>query len=254
LILKIFKLGINLGLLIKNGVVIVDDSINDHMITTTNGNPKRQFIKNINGEIDVTSIFTRTKRKSDHEKVGDSSPIIYALKKKQGLKTTRESILKLRDSASEIIASIDVKPGSLLVCTPSSFNIVEIFAKRFAKQKLINYETDVFSKSTKESAISDFEKALCLINDYKSKKEIKNIVDKMASNPDPILSLKEVPPKYRQYINPVVLKKTITAKNIILVDDLVSSGTTLICAKNQIQSICPESEISGLSLISSLSK
>jgi len=75
-----------LGLRVENNVVVVDHAMNEHLLTTAEGNPSEDTVE----ELRVISVFQRRfnsaklARKRDEKVIGDNCPLIYALKGKDG--------------------------------------------------------------------------------------------------------------------------------------------------------------------------
>ena len=246
---------IKLGLLITGNLVSVEHNIKDHLITTENGNPKISQVSTNNGNIEVFSIFTRLKnnakfRRNRHEKkLGDNCPLIYALKNKDGLKTNISSIKELTRVGYEILKkNFKIDSKTVIVCAPSGHSLVKILASRIGKQYNVPVHFDIFLKSSKEDAILKIEKAMKTVGSYLERKELENLKEKL--NRSSGLSMKDIPTKHRHIIQPLVLNKRLKFDNVIIVDDLIATGTTFVSAKNLLTSNRCCSNVRGLSLFS----
>lgn len=244
-----------MGLAINNNLVYIDHSINDHLITTHANNPKINIKANPKGCIMVASIFTRLKSTSQGRKarqtkrVGDNCPLIYALKNKDNLYTNIYTIKQMLIEGRQIIKKIKfIDSKTSLICTPSSHKIVLQFANEIAKLTGAVVHKDVFVKASVQSARDDINNAISMADNYLTKKDLKQVLKNLSTASN--LSMKDIPTKYRSFINPLVLVNPIFSDQIILVDDLVATGGTLICAKNLARQSQLSKDIRALSLFS----
>ena len=128
---------------------------------------------------------------------------------------------------------------------------MEHFAKVAGESLNIPVYTNALAKASVASAIIDLQNAANNSTSYEDKKLLNNQIKKL--NGKTILALKDVPPKLRSHINPVTLGTNASnLGNIYIVDDLVSSGTTLIAAKNVLNATGTTQAVGGLSLFSNV--
>lgn len=248
-----------MGLVIEGTRVLVDHASKDHLVTTPEGNPKSYRIKNKHGELDVYSVFTRlkssgrsrTRAAQAGKPVGDNCPLIYALKGKEDLSTDTNSIKLLVRSGKIIVQSFGARDGDVLICAPSSHTLVSHFATLLGKQLGIPVVSGTLAKSTIESAVADIDVAIALATCRNDRKDLIGVKRKLSDQKT--LALKEVPVKYRSSIRPFVCTQKALGdeqRNLILVDDLVASGTSLIGAKNVLNEKYPGRSFRAITLFS----
>lgn len=250
-----------MGLVIQGMKVLVDHESKEHLVTTVAGNPRRYKMKNAHGHVDVFSIFTRLKAASRERRdredrlIGDNCPMIYALKGKDGLSTGYRSVREMLLVGTEIVARAhEASPwadDTVIVCVPSSHSIVGHVATRL--QELLKFPIvhGLLAKTSVESAVADLNQAMSLIPDYKDRKHIQNTIQKVSEQD--VFALKYVSGRYRPCIRPVVLGPTPVEnpyRSILLVDDLVSTGTSLITAKDVLLAGQQGQNVTALTLFS----
>lgn len=251
-----------MGLVIQGMKVLVDHNSKEHLVTTVAGNPKRSKVENANGEVEVFSIFTRLKATSQERRnragrhIGDNCPMIYALKGKEGLSTGYRSVREMLLVGAAIVdhahQTAPWPAGTVIVCVPSSHSIVRHLAGKLSKQLGFRVQEGLLVKASVASAVEDLERALAQSENYAEKKDLKNVIQKLKKQ-EGVLSLKDVSTRYRERIQPVMLGSKADCapfESILLVDDLVSTGTSLITAKNVLKSNKQGLNFSALSLFS----
>lgn len=248
-----------MGLVIDGTRVLVDHASKEHLLTTPDGNPKRYKIKNKHGELEVFSVFTRLKSSGRNRSrvaradapVGDNCPLIYALKGKANLTTDANSVKLLVRSGRKIIESFEPREGEVMVCAPSSHSLVSNFATLVGKQLNLAAVPNTLIKASVESAIQDVEVAIALATDPLAKKDLVSIKRKLGDQT--VLALKDVPTKYRSLIRPFVAghgELGEEQRDVILVDDLVASGTSLIGAMRALEAKYPGTRFRAITLFS----
>jgi len=248
---------LDVGIEIEGNLVYINHDVNDYLVTEANSprNPKVYMKKNINGDIEIYSLFSRLKKKRDKDSKGDNCPIIYALKGLDGLKTNIYTIKELINSGKISMESIDcIDKNTVLICMPSKYRIPNYLAKKISDYTGAQIINSVFNKCDINSAISDIEYYIQKIKDQSIKSSLKFIVKNIMEQKD--FSMKNIPPKYREIINPLRIKSdfnlNLSGRKIILIDDLVSTGSTLISAKNTLINTQKENDIKAITLISSV--
>ena len=189
-------------------------------------------------EYDVISIFKRTELYDIDNRQRDGNPFIYALKNKNGwkFKITDEEIYKYIRRFLEVCKKIDSKYDTIII-TPSSSDINEKFMKVISKQvnadKIIN---EYFVKISVEEIIDDD-----LIDLDQIQKDYPNDFNKVISKihrsfrrmKGTSFEAKYVNKEYLKYIKYISsnddenLRQYIDNKNILLLDDTISSGETI---------------------------
>lgn len=234
-------------------LVTVDHSNNHFCITTPQGNPAEITL----GTLKVTSIFARTKGKRDINTPGDNSPMLYVLKGLHDLHTRRRDIGMLYASFREILPAY-VGAGfqwDWIVSLPSSSPVCSRFAERVLKhtqQGVCQHNALV-----KITAVE----VLRSVDDLKIKAADKTVLKtdifRFISNngeeaPFQIKSIRRV--KLRKHINPLTwgrVSATPPPRGILLIDDMVTSGASLVNAEAILKHRYPLAHIEALTLFGS---
>lgn len=247
-----------MGLVFQGTKVLIDHASKEHLVTTVAGNPKRYKVENEHGDLDVFSIFTRLKATSRERRnrsvrlIGDNCPMIYALKGKDKLTTGYRSVREMLLVGTQVVQqNFTCAKDTVIVCIPSSHTIVGHLAKQLGKHLQLQVVEGLLSKASVRSAVADIEHAIKLSKDYKERKDLQNILQHVKKQE--VFALKDVPPGYRHLIAPVVIGSNLVKSpytSILLVDDLVSTGSSLITAKNVLRSNKQGKDFTALSLFS----
>jgi hypothetical protein len=245
------------GFCIENNCVYVDHKTRDYCETHDKVEP---IFTTTKCGLVVYSIFLRRSNKTLKKDVGDNCPMIYALKKQQGLYTTLHQAFHFSQSSQMILNRFLVdRSYDCVVPMPSSSNISMILAKRVIKVQggtgFIGL--DLLVKVSLEDALKqviDHENL-----PYEVRSTLARSIRAKLKLGDSKLSLKEIKPEFRKYLTPIKRSSTdfrqshmISPQKILLVDDLLSTGVTLIHAKQLLQSMFPHAEIEALCLFSAL--
>lgn len=251
--------GINVDKL--NKTVSLTDSHNKGVDFTLENNP---IYDNING-IDVISIFKRSKIDTDAKKNLDGNPFIYALKGKDDWKfdITDEEITRYIRRFLQVCKKIKGHYDTIITI-PSSSDINKKFMKVISRQVKSEYNLEgLFSKLSIETIINndliDIEQ---IKKDYPNSKKADDVVneiyDSLDKMPTDDFEAKRIRKKYLKYIKYITLGDKINAmdkindKDILILDDIMSSGTTISqCVENIRETFLPKS-ITVITLLSAL--
>lgn len=231
----------------------VDHSHNDFAVTTVDGNP---ITANYQG-LSVTSIFKRTMNRR-RKGVGDNSPILYAFKGMHGLRTQYGTVASLTANFYQILDKFLEQRGEgwdLIIPVPSSHQIANIVAKRVMRE--VSGATLEVSALRKVSAGQVKSQVRGLQIKSKDKSQLGQYVNRFIKyngvNVD--FQMKSITdPKLRKHINPVSfgsLNARTPPMRVLLVDDMVTSGTSLNFARQAIVERYPLVEVHALTLLSS---
>lgn len=226
------KLGIDVN---QRKQVTFNISHDNRVVTSISKNPKLSMIGR-SPKTPVYSIYRRTKS-GDYRR--DGNPLMYALKGINNYSISLNELFKFRNSFLAILNAIhsQLPPGNkIIIAMPSSSPVVNLFAKRISR-RFGAQMIDLFMKCTVQEVLSDFHTNFSLSQIKKSDKgDVQRLLAELSSSvPNSIFSMKIVPNKIRKYfqplkINPQANLAPLNGVQIILVDDLLSSGVTLICA------------------------
>ena len=204
----------------------------------------------------ISAIFSRVAAKGYG---GDGNALIYALKRINNYHISNSELKRFLPEFFAILNKITVtSQQTLIIPLPSSKNIPLILAKR-AMRVIPNssISTSAFVKKTSHEVMNDLI-ALNLPFQFRSLSKEKNKLIKILSIADPgkIFEMKLVTDKkLRTYISPIKLSPHFNStSSILLVDDLISSGSTFISARNILLQSNIGISFSGLSLLGPLPK
>lgn len=242
---------------ISNNLVTVDHAHNDFCVTTPNGNPAILFL----GDLKVTSIFSRTKGKRDRSLPGDNSPMLYALKGMHGLITRPRDIGMLCLSFRQILPVFlsNTSQWDWIVPLPSSSSVCNRFASMVQKRTQIGIcQPNALDKVTSAEVLR-CTRGLKISSKDKSAihEDVKRFISSNSlETPFQIKAIKRT--KLRKYINPLmwgsILCSTKPPQRILLVDDMITTGTSLVCAENIIRARYPNVRIEALTIFGSSRK
>lgn len=247
-----------MGLRINGLHVQVDHTHNRLLHTGRAGNPVIQKIPHNKPSLTVYSTFQRLKAPAatkNHKKShGDNCPLLYALKGKDNLKTTLSDIKLLLLHFDAILDDIMNKTQKYdaVIVMPSSHAISKIYATRLARK----YQCDLLDNIFQKITVADAQKMLEM-TDLASphKRSIDSKLKKQAANGQTNFSLKDIPINFRPHFPPLTMtaEQSINDyKKILLADDLLSTGTTLLTGKNLILNCVPDASIDASCLFSAV--
>lgn len=238
----------------ENKLVMVDHSHNNFCVTSPKGNP---VIQKLNNSLKVTSIFTRTKAKRERSLLGDNCPMLYALKGMHKLKTRRRDIALLCASFHRIFP-VFLNDGFVwdwIVPLPSCHPICSRFAHKVHKHSqfgivqpktIIKVSAEQILLNVKQLNIKSADKALL-------SSDIRRFIKNNCLKTD--FQIKALKSHLRHHINPFiwgsVLQDTVPPSKILLIDGMITSGSSLINASNILKHHYPHVEIEALTLFSS---
>lgn len=229
--------------------VTLNDDHQKRLVTCVNRNPTMSTIDGLT----ITSIYQRTKSGDTSR---DGNPFIYALKRKDGYSIDNQDLYRFRESFRTIARKVlSSTQGTAIVLMPSSHPVVYRFAIRIARMSGLPLINNYFCKATVGDVLQNFD-----LSTVKSqhKKDVKRVLAtyRKLSPIEPVM-LKKIDNKIRRYFSPLAINPAYTGPavegRIILADDLLSTGTTLLNAKRLLnhqgtfcnQAICLLSSLSS---------
>lgn len=194
----------------------------------------------------------KEKRRAGKRPIGDNCPMLYAMKQKDGLYVESETVEQLYEYAKNSIRQTFQNnfPFDTVIVIPSNHDICSRLAKIISKLYSVYVIDEYFVKNSHQTAIDAIKKNKDITSDIKQ--HIKNAINRDKNK----LTIKYVNAKYRKYVpilrwNHVELPPN--TKNILLIDDIFSSGSTLANAADIIKNSSPKVEnISALTLFGAL--
>lgn len=229
--------------------ILFNDTHQKLVNTNINSNPTTKIVHNIS----IYSIYKRVKTRSNK---WDGNPLIYALKNQKGYRLSKNELKKFLYSFHYILNKLlEDKSYDLILILPSSSNIARILSKRvvrYLNKNLIVQE--IFEKYSIGEVVDNID--ITVIKNQSKQKEIKRQLSKLKKvDRDKSFSMKNIPPKVREYFNPIKLKSKFDFneyKNILIVDDLLATGNSIKSARDIIISQNSEIKVEGLCLFSGL--
>ncbi|HCF3841121.1 TPA: phosphoribosyltransferase [Pseudomonas aeruginosa] len=209
--------------------------------------PHRQM----NGELEVYSIFRRRKARGND---GDGNPFIYALKGLNRYSISKEELWRFRPNYRRILGDfMGREPHDRIVPMPSSKPIARYVARTAKRcQQESQLDVSLFRKRTMGEVLPEIEAKLGSGEiPEKFHRDTKQLLSVLSKSPASEFSMKHVPQTLRGFVSPLALNNDIdvTDAKILLVDDLLSSGTTLRTAHELLMS-AGASSVSALCLLS----
>lgn len=192
--------------------------------------PARNPVVQMVGDLTVVGIFRRTKT-GDREH--DGNPLIYALKGKNGYRLTYGAARRLLADARQIIPQIAaVGSCDVIVPMPSSSNVARYVARELGRAYALAPE-ERFRKATVGEALAWMlppeQVAPALRRAYTA--QLRTMQHLPTGS---LVQMKEVRESVIRPLVPAVTADVLTdlaGKRIMLVDDLLSTGSTLRSAK-----------------------
>jgi hypothetical protein len=243
-----------MGLNIDGDLVDVDHSHNQLLNTGRHGNPVVQHVPPGQAELVVYSSFQRHKaprtlsRDRDNRSRGDNCHLLYALKGKDGLRTSFGAIRRLMLHFDAIVEDMVDQSGDYdaVIPMPSGHSISRQYAQRLARRYGCDIHLGLFEKISKARARE-------LLEQSELKSSDKRRVANRLGKDDGDFSLKDIPTSYREHFPPVTLRHELLpagCTRFLLADDLLSTGTTLLAARRQILAAVPGARVDAACLFS----
>lgn len=246
-----------MGFQIVDNVVVVDHDLNLHADTRTTNNP-RSFMYD---GITVHPVFYRMNDETRSSgSPGDNCPFIYALKQKDGLKVRYSGIKSLHKNFSTILGYIAGGGASYqyLVPIPSASSIASVLTERFRRvASNVTVEAGWLKKATIENALANADALNTKVvpsSDIRVLRSELNRQRKM-NGAHSSYSSKRMPAGLRKHVQPLSLHGTDfpeDVNHITFVDDLISSGTSMLCARDLLREIYPGAVFSVVALFGPL--
>ena len=234
-----------MGIDVNNAKVVTLNPAHENRVAT---DPQQAIATAKYGPLDVISLFRRRRTKHDND---DGNPLIYALKGIRGYTIAISDVRRLVTNAREILPRALIgQTYDIVVPLPSSSPVSIILAKRVAA----NYPViECLDKATVAEVLA----AAPAPNAVKERDRsyFTSQLARMQDAPgNDVIQMKSVMLRIRQYFDPLssnVLVSECVDRNVLLVDDIVGSGTSLISAQKALLAAGATS-VSALTLLSRL--
>lgn len=243
-----------MGFRIQSNYVLVEHENNAYSDTRVASNPTT--INTKDGLL-IHILFKRlSKGNTDNTKLGDNCPLIYALKGIEELTISYSQFKLFYMNFCEILSKFREQNTlfDFVIPIPSSSNISNLLARKVSE--MITESTLHTSLLRKITVSECYDLIRPLRQDRRHKKMLMKIDSELKRQQKTVgvhgsFSMKKIKLQYREYIQPIALNVHSfenPSPRILLVDDLVSSGTTLQCAKSVIISSIPEATVDAITL------
>ena len=247
-----------MGFKVIGNLVIVDHSMNHYAITTpTKKRSPCSCTKKNTGflNLSIYSIFYRSVIDRKLHKLGDNCPLLYALKGKQNLVVTKDSMKDLKVPFYEILEILKEEVTDknekidFIVPMPSKHNISLQLSRRLQRQfhQSVVVESLLIKKSNSEMSQE-------IANSNIPSKDKHLILQriKQADQKNKLFSVSDIPPPIRKYVHPIKLNGTQKVEDgvYIIVDDLISTACTLSSAQQVLILNSSDIKVLAISLFS----
>lgn len=204
------------------------------VITAIHLNPKKSKVGK-NPRLDIFSIYTRTKQGDDRR---DGNPLIYGLKNMHGFTLSYASLLEFKPTFSAIVdKTLNGWSYPYVLSMPFSSRVAEQFARRIARKLGAVLINSAFSKRTASEILADYH-SRHVVPKSRHKSDVNRVLAELAKvPPNTLFSMKKVENNIREYFRPLKLNPhfdfaPLVGGTVILSDDLLSTGTTLLNARD----------------------
>lgn len=230
--------------------ITLSDSHQKRVNTSLDDNPSNSKLN----ELQLIHLLKRIKSNDDD---GDGNPLIYALKNMKGYSITAEETEKVFTIAQAILEkSVDRLDADYILPLPSNNNVCMKVAKLVSS--VLNIDLiicDFIQKKTVGKMLEEYGTELPVDLDGSILKTYKSQLKSWRKmTPGQTVSMKDINVKIRKLFSPLEFTGDIpnlSGHRVILVDDLMSSGSSLISAKNLLLTIDCTTEY-GVCLLSPL--
>ncbi|CAI3155028.1 phosphoribosyltransferase [Acinetobacter pittii] len=244
-----------MGITVDQNKVVRFDPTSEQLVSTSiHANP----ISNRMNDLLIYGVFKRLYNRDGDRRDSDGNPLIYALKNKNGFSITMKECARFNPNLSKILDKILLKKSyDIVISMPSSQPVSERFAIKISRKIGGNCPilTNVFTKKTIEEVYNDLLSLQVVAKDRKDLIALRRVIEsRVIKEPKTIFSMKEIAKKDRKFIKPLKYNpdylaeiRELKGKSIVIVDDLLASGSTLISAyelllerevTNKIEAIC----------------
>lgn len=211
----------------KNKAVTIDHTHQERLDTSIDNNPTTASIDGL----ELTFVF---RRKSSRKEDGDGNPLIYALKKIRGYSIVPMYERMFFDIAEEVCEKFRENINAdYLMPVPSGHGVCGDFCGMLSQWfDIPSLEPDFLGKKTISQILQEADESGAKISETHERSYRMLLGRLRKADGDNEFQMKEVDVKLRQYFNPLMaIRETpeLSEKRVLIVDDLMSSGTSLRC-------------------------
>lgn len=179
----------------------------------------------------VIQRFKRGRSKNQQSSLGDNCPFLYGLKQLDGLSVTQQYQDIFYRFATEKVQQHfhENFPFDYIVLLPSSHDITQNWAEQ------LGYDIPILNNILRKKFNYEIKQEIDQL--YQTKqidKKIYTIITQKCIMDNDVFALKHIPIPYRPWIKPLALNPLtdhdLNGKRLLLMDDICSSGTSLLIA------------------------
>ncbi len=203
---------------------------------------------------DVVSVFRRVRIRSGG---ADGNPFIYALKNVKGYSIDLENVLAFKPDFNGVLEKVSRKYApDYVVPVPSGSRIAAMFARRVRRYTGGGIEVDWLRKKYNRDVCKDIDSLIRSGRlSRKVERDLQTVRASLGRSLSTVFSMKNIDATARQYIEPFSLTPGIqfpSSGQVLLVDDLLATGSSLLCAKGLLEA--QGLEVVSICLLSSTDK
>lgn len=229
-------MGINVS---KNKVVSLTDAHERLVVTALDKNPVEY---DLGLEKLLTAVFQRKKARN---RAGDGNPLIYALKNMHKFSISEEDRALLQRTMTAIVKRhYQDEVFDNILPLPSSKPVALWVAQACQDALDVPIERNAFIKATNANVLGQLQG----VDGLQEIIELRKLLE--ANKPNATFVMKELSQFQREFVEPIRVNPFfIPSGRVLVVDDLVSSGSTFKSAYKSLKSKCTNLEIECLSLL-----
>lgn len=237
-----------MGIDVSEGrVVTFNPGHERRVVTDVARDPPRQVL----GALEVVSVFARKIVAADDL---DGNPLIYALKGKFGYTMPYGSFREIYRRSAEILPrALEGIEYDMVVPLPSSSAVAAIFARRASRFAGGCPIVSCLEKATFGQVLDAAPPVHMIEKRYRSAygKQLRAL---QKASPAAAFEMKKVMSPLRGYFRPVIAAAgaaAVTGRRVLLVDDILGSGTSITSAADALKASQPHS-VAGLTFMGQL--
>lgn len=244
--------------MIQKGFVMKFHIINQQVECVPNEKPEPLFQMKLTDNMDLFYVIQRFKRgrsKNQQHTLGDNCPFLYGLKQLDGLSVASQYQSIFYQYATRVVQTHFQShfPFDYIVLLPSSHGISQHWVK------MLGYDVPIVHHILRKKTNGEIKQEINqLYVEKQIDRKIHHIITQNCMADDDLFSLKNIPVPYREWIKPFALSDCqnhdLKGKSVLLVDDICSSGASLLIAANLLQQHHDTKSISALTLFGKVPK
>lgn len=223
-----------MGIVVDENKHVTYDASTHHLVDSR---PSNNPVTQSPLEFEVVSVFRRVK---SHSRTADGNPLIYALKSVNGYSIDLDSILAMMPDFHAILGKLPPAfAADFVVPIPSGSSVSSMFARRVARSMSLEVRSQWISKKYNRDICRDIDSLLREgAVPQQHQRSIKSARATLGRSLFSVFSMKLLEANIRHLFDPFKLAREaqIPAEGtVLLVDDLLSTGSSLASAKRLLE-------------------